>query len=257
MHILITDVLTCPRCGPEFGLILLAREVRDRRVLEGRLGCFNCREEYPVTGGFGDLRFPPADSGGSGEPEEAEETVDLGKPEELEKPEETGGVGEPESRPDPASSSRAVQMAALLGVTEGPALLLLQGAAASQAGAVADLVDEVEVVALDGRTLTQEERSGVSRMTARAALPFYSDSLHGGLLSGRARKRELEEAIRVVRPGGRVVLLEAAEDSRAVMEEKGLEILVEEKGVLVGQLPVSRDPPLVPLRGPDGNPTLP
>jgi hypothetical protein len=122
---------------------------------------------------------------------------------------------------------------------------------------VADLVDQVEVVALDRRTLTQEERSGVSRMTVRRDLPFYSDSLHGGLLTGTPGKGELEEAIRVVRPGGRVVLLEAAEDSRAVMEEKGLEILVEEKGVLVGQLPVSRDPPLVPLRGPDGNPTLP
>ena len=32
MHILLTDALTCPRCGPDFGLIVLAEGVEDRRV---------------------------------------------------------------------------------------------------------------------------------------------------------------------------------------------------------------------------------
>ena len=59
MHLLLTDRLTCPRCGPEFGLVLLADRLEDRRVLEGALGCPNCRDRYPVRDGFGDLRPPP------------------------------------------------------------------------------------------------------------------------------------------------------------------------------------------------------
>ena len=44
----LTDHLVCPRCGPPFGLILLARDVRDRRVREGEFGCPNCRDRFPV-----------------------------------------------------------------------------------------------------------------------------------------------------------------------------------------------------------------
>ena len=43
MHILLTDTLTCPRCGPDFGLILLAERIEGRRVMDGHLGCANCR----------------------------------------------------------------------------------------------------------------------------------------------------------------------------------------------------------------------
>src|SRR5688500_18729002 len=56
MHILLTDLLTCPRCGPEFGLIVLSEGLEDRRVVEGRLGCANCRSSYPIRRGVADLR---------------------------------------------------------------------------------------------------------------------------------------------------------------------------------------------------------
>ena len=56
MHLLLTDRLTCPRCGPSFGLILLADRMNDRRVVDGVLGCPNCRDGFPVRDGFGDLR---------------------------------------------------------------------------------------------------------------------------------------------------------------------------------------------------------
>ncbi len=36
MHLLLTDRLTCPRCGPDHGLILLAREIVDR-LFDGRV----------------------------------------------------------------------------------------------------------------------------------------------------------------------------------------------------------------------------
>ena len=56
MHILVTDRLACSRCGPAFGLVLLADRLENRRVLSGHLGCANCRERYPIIEGFGDLR---------------------------------------------------------------------------------------------------------------------------------------------------------------------------------------------------------
>ena len=64
MHIVLTDVLTCPRCGPSFPLILLANRVENRRVLDGVLGCANCREKYPVQDGLGKLRVPFDDGAG-------------------------------------------------------------------------------------------------------------------------------------------------------------------------------------------------
>ncbi len=55
----LVDHLVCPRCGPPFGLVLLAHDVRDRRVRRGEFGCPNCRDRFPVEDGFGDLRPPP------------------------------------------------------------------------------------------------------------------------------------------------------------------------------------------------------
>ena len=67
MNIGLVDHLVCPRCGPPFGLVLLAHEVRDRRVSEGEFGCPNCRDRFPVEGGFADLRPPPRGAGPDGE----------------------------------------------------------------------------------------------------------------------------------------------------------------------------------------------
>lgn len=60
MHILLTDILSCPRCGPEFGLILLADRIEARRVLAGTLGCANCRSKYAIRDGVADLRAAPS-----------------------------------------------------------------------------------------------------------------------------------------------------------------------------------------------------
>ncbi|MEJ2678028.1 MAG: hypothetical protein P8174_03010, partial [Gemmatimonadota bacterium] len=94
MHILLTDILSCPRCGPEHGLVLMAERVEDRRVREGVLGCANCRERYAVHGGLVDLRVAGQEV--LGRDSEAESVPD--------------GAEEPEE---------AVRLAALMGVTEG------------------------------------------------------------------------------------------------------------------------------------------
>ena len=58
MYILLTDALTCPRCGPEFGLLVLADRMEERRVIEGRLGCANCRSAFPIRDAAADGWIP-------------------------------------------------------------------------------------------------------------------------------------------------------------------------------------------------------
>jgi uncharacterized protein YbaR (Trm112 family) len=250
MHILLTDLLACPRCGPDFGLILLAHEVRDRRVLEGDLGCPNCRERYPVRDGFADLRPPPR-SPLSFAAEVGEEGVSgLGKGSTAARQE--GGAG-----PYAAMAAEEVlRMGALLGVTEGPGLLLLKGPAARCGKALADLIGEVEVVAMDPTLHSAREEKGVSRMAGRGRIPFFSRSFRGVLLSGNVGETELEEACRVVAPRSRIVVLEARSPMVARVRELGLSVLLDQDGVLAASREGPAAEPLIPLRGPHGPPTL-
>jgi len=233
MHLFLTDRLSCPRCGPGFGLILLARDVRERRVLQGDLGCPNCRETYPVEDGFGDLRSPPRkpfSEGGSREEERA--------------------MGEDGEGAGAGSHEAAVRMAALLGVTEGPGTLLVKGPAASLAGGLAALVGGVEVVAMDPSLRFSAEEEGVSRMVARPGLPFFSGSLRGVLLSGAMEDHDIREAVRVLVPRGRVAVMGAPPEARSRLEEEGTRILLHEEGVVVGERLGPPGGQLVTLRGP-------
>lgn len=205
MHLLLTDRLSCPRCGPEFGLILLADHMDDRRVVDGTLGCPNCRDAFPVRGGFGDLRAPPRAGlppGRAGEPREAD----------------TGDV---------------LRLAALLGVAEGPGTLLLAGSVARLAGGLADQVPGVEVVALDGDMARWPEAPRVSRMVARPGIPFFSRTLRGVAVDGALGPRWVAEAARVAARLARVVVEEAPEGAEAVLREGGLTVLAAEAGTVV------------------------
>lgn len=205
MHVLLTDRLTCPRCGPEFGLILLADRVEERRVLEGLLGCPNCREKYPVRGGFGDLRAPPRT------PLEHEDASEL----------------------DEADGEGTVRLAALLGVARGPGHLLLVGAPAGHAEGLAEMLEEVEVVGVHPGLHERDEIPGVSRIAAHAGLPFYDRMVQGVALDGVAAEVMLEEAARVVTPGGRLVVLEPSPSVRDRLGRGGLTPVLDEEGVVV------------------------
>ena len=149
MHILLTDRLICPRCGPGFGLILIADRIENRRVIEGSLGCPNCRDRFPVEGGFGDLRPPPRSTRDDA----------------------------PEITP-PASPS-AMEVAALLGLTDGPGSVALIGDMAGHATALTGLVPGIEFIGIAPGLRGWEEAEGVSRLTAGASLPFSDGSLRG------------------------------------------------------------------------------
>jgi len=203
VHLLLTDRLACPRCGPEFGLILLADRLEDRRVYEGGLGCANCRDSYPVRSGVGDLRSAPRG------------------------PVQEVGPSPPETGPS------AAEIGGLLGVLRGPGHLLLIGSLAGHARGLADLIEEIEVVAARAERGAGEEAAGVSRIVIRGRLPLQSRTLRGVALVESEGLIEVEEAGRVVAPGGRVVVFGAGPGTRTILEDSRLSIVAQDEGRLV------------------------
>ncbi len=206
MHILLTDVLTCPRCGPEFGLILLADEMRERMVTTGWLGCANCRERYQIADEVVDLRaggaeILPASGGGN----------------------------------DSGADETAYRIAALLGVNEGPAAVLLVGFEPGVAAAVAGLLPDARITA----TASSEEKTpsgSCSWILHRERLPLRSGSMRGVALHGATAAGALEEAVRVLQAGGRLVLDPAPAGAAERVAQLGLEVLLEQEGVVVASL---------------------
>lgn len=204
MHLLLTDRLTCPRCGPTFGLILLADRMDERRVLEGTLGCPNCRDAFPVREGFADLRGPPRG------------------------PLPAGRAGEPA----PLDVAEGERIAALLGVVRGPGVVALVGAPARSASYWGPEA-ELEVVAVDPDLRGWPEAAGVSRMVSAPGLPFYSSSLRGACVDGTLGRGWIEEAARAVAPLARVVVVDAPAGTADVLASAGLSLVLDEAGTVV------------------------
>lgn len=207
MHIVLTDLLTCPRCGPEFGLILLANRIEHRRVLEGALGCANCRERYPIEGGFADLRLPPAPP-----------------------------LPGPAAAPERGGRDEAFRLAALMGVAEGPGYSLIVGSDARLAPGVAALIQNLEVVAVDEALACWDEEPGISRLATSPRLPFRGRSMRAVALTGGSAEALLEEGIRVLGPHGRLVLAEAPEGVEERLSRAGLAVVAREGWTVVAAL---------------------
>lgn len=202
MHVSLTDLLTCPRCGPAHGLVLLPGEVRERRVWTGVLGCPNCRERYPVEAGVG--RLSPAGSVSWADP-----------------------VVEPRS-----DREAAIRLAALLGLAEGGGVVLVAGPAVAQARELAEVAPEVEVVVMGEGAVP-----GVSGLSPSNRIPFRTGVVRGVALGGGSVPALVEEAARVLRPGGRLVLepVEGMEELDARVEAAGLRVVARQGSTLVAE----------------------
>lgn len=225
MHLLLADRLCCPRCGPEFGLILLADRLEDRRIYEGGLGCPNCRDSYPVRRGVGDLRAAPR--------------AVLTTPGEAHTDSAAERVGEEVSTDGPADHPTAAEIGGLLGILRGPGHLLVLGALGARARSLADLIEGIEVVAAGASAphgvTGSVEKSGVSRLIVRSTLPFQSRSLRGVALIEGDDGCDVVEAARVIAPGGRLAMWGAGPDSGALVRGVGLEVIAEEDTRLVAR----------------------
>ncbi len=217
MNVTLTDHLVCPRCGPPFGLVLLARDVRDRRVHDGEFGCPNCRDRFPVEGGFGDLRPPPRGAG----PGEGVVEIEEGD----------GSEGEPDRPGD--RQAAALRLAAVLGVTSGPGLVVVSDGHRAEAVPLARLVRGIEVVVVGwgGRGLVGES---VSAFVTGPRLPLRDGVVRGVVAEGGSGEGWWGECLRVVMPGGRVVITGATEEAREWVVAAGLVTLLDEGGVVVG-----------------------
>jgi uncharacterized protein YbaR (Trm112 family) len=220
MYLPLTDHLTCPRCGPEHGLILLADQIVDRRVLEGTLGCSRCREHYPVAGGFVDLRIPDE---AEVETESEELPGEDGSPVASGAGGEAGGMGGREP---------AIRLAALLGLAEGAGYAMVLGPGVVQAPGIAALVEGIEVVAIDPMVRDWREEGGVSRVGVSTNLPFRSLSMRGVAVTG-GWMAPLEEVARVLAQSGRLVLDPAPANTEARLTSAGLAVLAREGETLI------------------------
>jgi uncharacterized protein YbaR (Trm112 family) len=212
MHILLTDVLTCPRCGPDFGLILLAEGIEERRVTGGHLGCPNCRSQFPLRGRVADLR--PGASASAGSPASTDPS--------------TGA----------ADGEAAVRLAALMGLAGASGLAVIAGPGARHAAAVSALVPELEVIAVsESAGAAESAEAGVSRVLASGAeLPFRG-GLRAAALTGGADDARLREGLRVLAPGARLVVDPAPADAAVRLRGLGAEVLLDEDGVVVARAP--------------------
>jgi uncharacterized protein YbaR (Trm112 family) len=206
MHLLLTDRLSCPRCGPEFGLILLADQMVERRVIAGSLGCPNCRDRYPVSSGFADLRPPP-------------------RPPLSEEKNMAGGA---RLEADPLT------VAALLGIPGGPGNVLLGPGVAHLATGLSELVEGIEWIVLSGSPVPLPPVGSMSPMSVRGRLPLYSRSIRGAVTVGGAGSVPLGEYARVVAPMGRLVILAPPDDAAAAVAEAGLELVLDTAEAVVG-----------------------
>jgi uncharacterized protein YbaR (Trm112 family) len=204
VHLLLTDRLICPRCGPGFGLILRADVLEERQVEAGGLGCPNCREVYPVAAGVGDLRPPPR---------------------EPTPPPEAGA---------PPDGEEVFRAQALLGLQGGAGWLLLLREASRYAPGLAERLPEFGVVATNLPQRTKEgSRTAESVIRVGTPLPFEARTLQGVLVEGPVSRGMLREAARVLAPGHRVVALNAEGAAGDILIASGLTVRLREGGVIV------------------------
>ena len=229
MHLLLTDRLTCPRCGPRFGLILRADELADRRVRSGVLGCPNCREAYPIVDGAGDLRPEPRTELPAAEP--AEPATD-----------------------EAITAARALLgLGGEIGLTPGVAQVVLTEGVADLASGLAAHLPDLEVVVVSALARSIESGEGWSRMVTRDVLPFQEATVRGVLLRGDEAERWLAAAARIVAPRSRVVVLDPGSDVARRLEGAGLVVRLDAPEAAVAERSPSAptiSPGVAPFSGP-------
>lgn len=200
MHLVATDVLACPRCGGDHGLLVLADQLQGRQVLEGRLGCPNCRETFSIREGAANLRVDAA----------AEDpNIDLA----------------------PDDEERAFRVAALLGLGEQGGAVAVLGASPALLERIRSLLPRALVL---GGSLSGAAPGGATDWLLLDARPAFRPSrLRGLAVLEKAPTALLEHAAGVLAPGARIVLDPAAAGAAERLRAAGLEVLLEQAGVAV------------------------
>jgi uncharacterized protein YbaR (Trm112 family) len=227
MHLLLTDRLHCPRCGPGFGLVLMASAMSERRVSRGSLGCANCRERYPIEDGVADLRpAPRTPLAGAPGGDSAGGTETSSGP----------GVGaaddDPTSEPAVPRDRFATGIAAAMGATASGGPVLLVGPAVEWAEELRGVLpDEVEIVA--ALRSPADAVPGTSGIVVGDAWPFREATLGGVTVAGRdATPTRLRTLGRLLDPRRRLVVIDPPEGVQALLGGAGLTRFVPGPGLV-------------------------
>ena len=178
-------------------------------VLDGSLGCSNCRDTFPVRNGFGDLRAPPRgaiETGFAGPPRNG----DAGN-----------GHGNGCDPGDPGDIG-PLALQALLGISGGAGTVALLGAPAALGEHLATAMTDVQVVGIDPDLARWPSSASWSRLVARPGLPFRSGTLRAVALDGRLGVSWAKDALRACLQRGRLVFVGAEPPVRAWIEAEHL-----------------------------------
>ncbi|MDQ6690469.1 MAG: hypothetical protein M3Z18_08165 [Gemmatimonadota bacterium] len=175
MFIELIDLLRCTRPHDDTWLVASFSKVNNRFVEEAKLGCPSCSAEYWVRGGVADF---------------------------------SGEVVLPECDDERRASSHrreelATRAGAYLDATEPGATILLGGLWAFAAQELSEMA-HVRVLALNAPAGVKESAS-VGLVQVGSEIPFAAGSVLGVAIDAWFPARIVEAAVRIVRPGGRVV----------------------------------------------------
>lgn len=169
------DLLRCINAHEDSWLVASFRQVTNRIVVEGTLGCPVCSAEYEIKKGVVDFT-----RGHSTADPEAQRTHVGHQREEL-----------------------ATRAGAYLDATQPGATIVLGGLWAYAAQDLAEMAN-VRIIALNAPSgVAESDRVGLLRITDR--IPLAANSVHGVAVDAWFRPDTVADAIRVVRQAGRVV----------------------------------------------------
>lgn len=176
MHIELTELLCCPRCGPPHGLIAFVDRMADRRILDGRLDCPICETRHSVRDGIVYLEA------------EGDATAD--------------GSGATLPGPDAAAIA-----AALLGPPENAEILLLAGGATRLGPGLAELRPDAAVVTWGAPPASRHERV-FPVVPGRGPRPRLRPGRLGGAVLTRDGEEWLPDVGQALAAGARLVVLD-------------------------------------------------
>ncbi len=175
MFIELLDLLRCVRPHDDTWLVASFNKVSHRFVEDARLGCPSCSAEYRIRGGVADF---------------SQETI----------------LPECEDERKAASHRReelATRAGAYLEATEPGATIVLGGLWAYAAQELSEMA-ELRVIAINAPSEVKESET-VGLVRVGSEIPLAAGSVLGVAVDAWFPTKIIESALRVVRPGGRIV----------------------------------------------------
>ena len=174
MFIELLDLLRCINAHEETWLVTSFKSISNRFVLEGTLGCPTCSAEYRISEGVGRFGVRPAASEVPRNPMSAREREDL-----------------------------ATRAGAFLNLTEPGATVVLGGRWAEAAQELS-VMTETRIFALNAARHVGESET-VGLLEVNREIPLAASSVEGVAIDPSFPAEILSSAVKVVRPGGRIV----------------------------------------------------